>query len=132
MNMSNFGKNLNIKRREDKPTKPGTKARFIELVTLFDELDKRSIELSSFGIQLTDYEDAYFTLVENMMLDLFGDWKTELVMWFVYDRMDEEGTLMPLLVTDESEEEGSEEEVYIENAEQLWDFIKKIDKKPKK
>ena len=132
MNMSNFGKNLNIKRRDDKPSKSGTKARFIELVTLFDELDKRSIELSSFGVQLTDYEDAYFTLVENMMLDLYGDWKTELVMWFVYDRMDEDRNLLPLLVTDESEEEGNEEEVYIENAEQLWDFIKKIDKKPKK
>jgi hypothetical protein len=65
-----------------------------------------------------------------------------MIMWYVYERMDEEGNLLPLLVTDENEDESDDEgeddedeegeEVYIETPEQLYDFIKKLEKLSKK
>ena len=139
MKVGNFGKNLNIKLRETKSKKSTPKTKFVDIVRTFDELDKRSLEIESFGIDLTNYEDAHFTLIEHLIFDLYGEFKTQLIMWYVYERMDEEGNLLPLLVTNEDEsqeddddhddEDGVEgEEVYIETPEQLYDFIKKLEK----
>jgi hypothetical protein len=97
------------------------------------------MEVESFGIELSDYEDAHFSLIESLIFEIYGEWKTQLVMWYVYERMDEEGNLLPLLVSDieEGEEEDDEdeedgEEVFIETPEQLYDFIKQIEKTTKK
>ena len=147
MKVGNFGKNLNIKLRDNSSKKQGPKDKFVAIVQIFDELDKRSLEVESFGINLTDYEDAYFTLIENLIFSIYGEWKTQLIMWYVYERLDEEGNLLPLLVTDETESEDNNEssdeddddeddddgeEVYIETPEQLYDFIKKLEKPNKK
>ena len=51
-------------------------------------------------------------------------------MWYVYDRFNENEELMPLMIQEEGKEE--EEEVFVESPEQLWDLIKRIDKKSKK
>jgi len=142
MNVGNFGKNLNIKLRETSSKKQGPKSKFVALVRMFDELDKRSLEVESFGIILGNYEDAFFTLIENLIFSIYGEWKTQLIMWYVYERLDEEGNLLPLLVTDDTEDESKEEEdeddeeegeeVYIETPEQLYDFIKQLEKPNKK
>ena len=50
-------------------------------------------------------------------------------MWYVYDRFNENEERMPLLLQEEGQDE---EEVFIESPEQLWDLIKKIEKKSKK
>jgi hypothetical protein len=85
--------------------------------------------MDSFGINMETYDDAFYVLIENLILKQYGEWKTELIMWFVYDRFDENEELMPLLLQEEGEEE---EEVFIETPEQLWDLLKKIEKKSKK
>ena len=108
MKMGNFGKNLNIKKREIKSPKQNAKSKFVTIVSTFDSLDKRSMEVESFGIELSDYEDAHFSLIESLIFEIYGEWKTQLVMWYVYERMDEEGNLLPLLVSDiEEDEEGA-------------------------
>ena len=75
-------------------------------------------------------DDAFFVLIENLILKQYGEWKTELVMWYVYDRFNENEELMPLMIQEEGKEE--DEEVFIESPEQLWDLIKKLEKKSKK
>jgi hypothetical protein len=142
MKMGNFGKNLNIKLRETNSKKQSAKSKFVDIVRIFDELDKRSLEIESFGIDLTNYEDAHFTLIEHLIFELYNDFRTQMIMWYVYERMDEEGNLLPLLVTDENEDESDDEgeddedeegeEVYIETPEQLYDFIRKLEKLSKK
>jgi hypothetical protein len=139
MKVGNFGKNLNINKREIKSPKQNAKSKFVTIVSTFDSLDKRSMEVESFGIELSDYEDAHFSLIESLIFEIYGEWKTQLVMWYVYERMDEEGNLLPLIVSDieEGEEEDDEdnedgEEVFIETPEQLYDFIKQIEKTTKK
>ena len=140
MNVGNFGKNLNIKLRETSSKKQGSKSKFVAIVDLFDKLDKRSLEIESFGIELGNYEDAHFSFIEELLFSLYGEFKTQLIMWFVYERLDEDGNLLPLLVTDDSDEDDDSdddddingEEVYIENPSQLYDFIKKIEKSNKK
>jgi hypothetical protein len=127
MNLKNFGKNLNLKQKQ--PSSSNTKSFFVDIITLLDGVYQRTVEMDSFGINMETYDDGFYTLIENLILKIYGEWKTELVMWYVYDRFDDNEQLMPLLL---QEEEQEEEEVFIETPEQLWDLIKKIEKKSKK
>jgi hypothetical protein len=54
------------------------------------------MEVESFGIDLSDFEDAHFSLIESLIFEIYGDWKTQLIMWYVYERLDEEGNLLPI------------------------------------
>ena len=128
MNLKNFGKNINLKQKL--PSSNNSKAFFIDVVVLFDAICQRTTEMDSFGINMEMYDDAFFVLIENLILKQYGEWKTELVMWYVYDRFNENEELMPLMIQEEGKEE--EEEVFIESPEQLWDLIKKLEKKSKK
>ena len=127
MNLKNFGKNLNLKLKQ--PASSNTKQFFIDVVTLFDGVNQRSLEMDSFGINMETYDDGFYILIENLILKTYGEWKTELVLWYVYDRFNENEELMPLSIQEEGQEE---EEIFIETPEQLWDLIKKIEKKSKK
>jgi len=126
MNLKNFGKNLNLKQKQPSNN---TKTFFVDVVTLFDGLYQRSSEMDSFGINMETYDDGFYIIIENLIQKTYGEWKTELILWYVYDRFNENEELMPLLLQEEGEEE---EEVFIETPEQLWDLIKKIEKKSKK
>ena len=125
MNLKDFGKNLNLKQ----PISNNTKQFFIDIVTLFDGVYQRTVEMDSFGIDMETYDDGFYVLIENLILKTYGEWKTELILWYIYDRFNENEELMPLTL---QEEEQDEEEIFVETPEQLWDLIKKIDKKSKK
>jgi hypothetical protein len=127
MNLKNFGKNLNLKQKQ--PMSNNTKQFFIDVVTLFDGVYQRTVEMDSFGINMETYDDGFYILIENLILKTYGEWKTELILWYIYDRFNENEELMPLTL---QEEEQEEEEIFVESPEQLWDLIKKIDKKSKK
>jgi hypothetical protein len=92
-----------------------------------------------FGINMETYDDGFYILIENLILKTYGEWKTELILWYIYDRFNENEELMPLILQEEEkngeeqdEEEQDGEEIFVETPEQLWDLIKKIDKKSKK
>jgi len=130
MDLKNFGKNLIIKEKNSKTSKTGTKDYFVAIITLFDELNQRSDEMDEYGIDMEVYDDGFFILIENLIQKLYGEWKSELMIWYVYDRIDENEELLPLLYS--SEDQPEEKEVFIETPEQLWDFIKKVEKETKK
>ena len=55
----------------------------------------------------------------------YGEWKTDIILWWVYDRYDEEGEVMPIKFNDHID--NKEEDVLVETTEQLWEFLKRID-----
>jgi hypothetical protein len=127
MNLKDFGKNLNLKQKT--PPSSSNKQFFVDVITLFDGVNQRTVEMDSFGINMETYDDGFYILIENLILKIYGEWKTELILWYIYDRFNEDEELMPLIL---EEEEQEEEEIFIETPEQLWDLIRKIDKKSKK
>ena len=132
MNLKDFGKNLNLKQKQS--VSSNTKQFFIDIVTLFDGVNQRTVEMDSFGINMETYDEGFYILIENLILKTYGEWKTELILWYIYDRFNENEELMPLILQEEEqdEEEQDGEEIFVETPEQLWDLIKKIDKKSKK
>jgi len=132
MNLKDFGKNLNLKQKQS--VSNNTKQFFIDIVTLFDGVYQRTVEMDSFGINMETYDDGFYILIENLILKTYGEWKTELILWYIYDRFNENEELMPLILQEEEQdgEEQDGEEIFVETPEQLWNLIKKIDKKSKK
>jgi len=91
---------FNVKLRVDVATKKTSqdmeKLLFIEAVRLLQDLRDRSEVLAEMGLDLTEYENAYYDLIQNLLRMSFRDAQIELINYFVYqlpDQEDFEGTL---------------------------------------
>ena len=123
--MTPFGKHLNIKSRTKNPT---DKDLFIEVVGLLDECWTRSNVIENeFGLGVSDYEEPFYLVIENLIYMHYGEWKGDIMLWWLFERFDEEGSVLPININDHNKE--TEEEIFIETVEELWEFIKKLDKK---
>ena len=124
MNLKNFGKNIKVNQKKKKISEKET---FIDLITLFDDCNKRTDALEqTFMLGISSYEEPLFILIENLLIMNYGEWQTEIILWWVYDRYNEDNELLPVELN--FEDEGKQESIYVETPEQLWDLIKKIDK----
>lgn len=122
--MKNFGKNVNIKSKKKKDL--SEKETFTEIISLLDECFERSVELEEHALNITAYEEPFYIMIENLLFIKYGEWKTDVILWWVYNRFDEEGNVVAIKLNDHIEDK--QEEVIVETAEQLWDFLKRIDK----
>lgn len=126
INLNNLGKQFKFSRRISvKPTETlSEKEMFVDLITRLDEAWGDSNKLfAKFKINLLEYEEGYFGLIEDLLLMKYGSWKTEIILWFVYGRIDENGEIHPLSLN----LEGNEEKVIIKTPTQLWDLLNRID-----
>jgi hypothetical protein len=120
-----FGKHLNIKSRTKNPT---DKDLFTEVVGLVDECWIRSNVIENeFGLGISDYEEPFYLVIENLIYMHYGEWKGDIMLWWLFERFDEDGSVLPININDHIKE--TEEEVFIETVEELWEFIKKLEKK---
>ena len=119
--LQNFGKNLKIQKNNNSISDMDI---FIDIINLFDECNKRTEKLEQdFTIDLVIYEEPFFLLIENLLFLKYGDIKTEITLWWVYDRFNQNGELNTIKL---QIEDGEEEEIVVETAKQLWDLIEKI------
>jgi hypothetical protein len=122
-----FGKHLNIKSRTKDPT---DKDLFTEIMGLVDECWIRSNVIENeFGLGVSDYEEPFYIVIENLIYMHYGEWKGDIMLWWLFERFDEDGSVLPINLNDHAKE--TEEEVFIETVEELWEFIKKIESKSK-
>lgn len=128
INFEGLGKQLKLTKRSEKKKPLSEKEMFIDLVARLDQAwNNSNIMYEQFKVNLLEYEEQYFTLIEDLILLKYGDWKSEIILWYVYGRIDEEGNMYSLMLTMNDEKK----EVVINNPTQLWDFIKMIEKNRK-
>ncbi len=122
--MKNFGKNLKI---QTKKKGLNEKEIFIDVINVFDECNNRTEELEEkYAFGISNYDEAFYLMVENLLYIHYGEWKTDIILWWVYDRFGPEGEVMAIELNDH--DTNSKESVVVETAEQLWNFLKQIDK----
>lgn len=123
--MTPFGKHLNIKSRTKDPT---DKDLFTEVVGLINECWIRSNVIEGeFGLGISNYEEPFYLVIENLIYMHYGEWKGDIVLWWLFERFDEDGSILPINLNDHIKE--TEEEVFIETVDELWEFIKRIELK---
>ena len=75
MNLKNFGKNIKVNQKKKKISEKET---FIDLITLFDDCNKRTDALEqTFMLGISSYEEPLFILIENLLIFSYRDWETD-------------------------------------------------------
>ena len=70
------------------------------------------------GIDLKKITDPLWLVVENMMKMLYGEEATEMIMWYLFERFNEEGKLLELY------DEITKKKYRIKTPKDLFAFIK--------
>lgn len=116
------GKNMNIKRR--KKDEFSEKDMFIDVMTTLDECWIRTNYVTNkIKINTTEYEEPFYLIAENLVFLHYGEKLGMIILWWVFERFDEKGKLLPLEFI---EDENTSTKLYLETAEDLWDFINKL------
>jgi hypothetical protein len=121
--MKNFGKNVNIKSKKKKVL--SEKETLIDIIILLEECFVRSSLLEQNNLNIMNYEESFYVMIENLLYLKYGENKTDIILWWVYDRFDEEGEIKPIKIL--SKEDNAKKEIVIQTAEQLYEFLKQID-----
>lgn len=76
--------NASIKKETVNISQDMEKLLFVEIIKILQELDERSEVLSSLGLDLTEYENMYYDLIQNLLKLHFSDGQIEIINYFVY------------------------------------------------
>lgn len=126
-NLSNFGDKLKLNKRTKKSKTISEKDLFLETVDLLFNTWIRSNEAyEKFKINLLEYEEPFYQVIENCLALKYEPWKVEIILWYIFVRVNENNEITPLFVQFDSEEP---EEIYVNTSIELWDFIKKLEDK---
>jgi len=97
---------------------------FINIVNQIEFITTQSYLLEKdFRIDLSKYEENFYQIIDSFILLSFGKEIYELLSFYFYERYNPDGSQNGLII----EETG--EEMYIDNAAELWDLIVRINPK---
>lgn len=123
--MNNLGKHLNIKKRVN-PLEE--KELFCELIDLYEYTIERSKKLyQEHGLEFQEYDENFLLIIDNLLYLKYGQWKTEIINWYLWERIDEEGNIGTLEYQDNNDKTSGE--IIIKCAEDLWDILQKLNSK---
>jgi len=124
-NLNNFGKKLKLSKRPDNKKVITEKELFLDVVNMLYGLWNRSNRVyDSYKVNLLEYEELFYQTIENCLLLKYSAWKTEIILWFVFAREDDNGEIMPLILHIGDKEE----QIILETPTELWDLLKRIEK----
>ena len=93
------------------------KSDFVKLIDLFENVWKRQNDLLEVqGLDFTSYDENYFRLVEGFIHFCFETVAADAILFYIYSRKDEDGTLHPFL-------DSKGQEHTFENVDDLWEFL---------
>ena len=127
IDLSPFGQKLKFQESPKSKLKK-KKELFIGLVQSYETCWFRSNALyNDFGINLIEYEEEFFIMLENLIYLHFGETKGQIILWYIYDRVDMETGETGNIILENEDEHGNTStiEYKVENAEQLWEFLNK-------
>ena len=120
MNISNFGNKLKINLNN----KSEEKEMFTNIVSTLEQCWLRTNLLQSqVGVDFYNYEQHYFTMIEDLLYLKYGDAASSVILWYVYDRYDKNGNLLTIEVTIKDK---PKKEYKLKTLLDLWNLVDKI------
>jgi len=111
------------KQRRNKALKK--KALFISLIDQYEKSISKSMKLQAeFAIDLFDYEESFYSVIDKLMLLMWGANVYELVTFYLYERINLDGSPNYLIETNEN---GEDKEIYLNTSEDLYNYLIKVD-----
>jgi hypothetical protein len=123
MDIKKFGQRLKLEESKTSKVKK-EKEIFVENVTLLEQCFKRVDDIHEhLGIDLYMYEEPFLQIIENLLLIKYGETVSEIVFWYLYERVGEDGVIHPLIYEEENKEPI---ELIIKTPTDLWKFVDKL------
>ena len=130
MDLSNFGKKFKTKKRIKSSKVPTELDMFIDVVDRLEKCwDKSNKIYETFKVNILEYEEDYFQIIEDLLLMKYGAWKTEIILWYAFGRKDSDGNVFPLIMQPKGEEK---QEVILNSPSELYSFLEKLEERKRK
>tara|TARA_R110000824_G_scaffold36287_3_gene112970 strand:+ start:218 stop:619 length:402 start_codon:yes stop_codon:yes gene_type:complete len=114
------GSNLQVN-ESNKSLENKRKKLFLSTIEDFEFIINRSDTVDrEFGINLLRYDDAYFRIIEKLIVEHWGDIISEVIFWWVYDVVDPKNEQYHLF------QQKTGEKVPIKSPTQLYNTLKKF------
>lgn len=125
INIRNFGTNLIIKENFHSKLKK-EKQIFIDIIKNLQNIDKRTFNLlKESKVDLTLYDESFYHIIEDLLLLKYGVNKTNIILWYLYDRLDLEGNITKITINNLDDD--TSKEYILKNEEELWEFLLKFE-----
>ena len=120
MNINNFGNKLKINLNN----KSEEKEMFISIISTLEQCWLRTnIIHTQLGVDFYNYEQHYFTMIEDLLYLKYGETVSTLVLWYVYDRYDQDGDLLAI---DVKIGDKPKKQYLLKTPLDLWILVEKI------
>ncbi len=130
LNLNNFGKKFKLNKRSKKDKIISEEEIFVETIDMMSKCWERSNTLyDTFKINFLEYEEEYFRIMENLVVVKYGLWKSEIILWYIFGRIDLDGKMQTLTVQDDGQEP---ENITLTTPQELWNFLKKLEEEKNK
>lgn len=111
-----IGSDLSLKRK--KKTENDINKELFEKVIL--SLERANVRTKILGedmnLNLTDYDETFYDSIDNLMLIAFGKEATEIIFFYIYDRINEDGSINEL-------RDSENKAVILNNPHDLWELV---------
>ena len=113
----------NVKATESEKSKKKREEKFfVELMEILCQIEAYSKVADTIGINLTDYENNHFQVIEMLLEKIYGEFATTVTIWWIFESLKPDGGVYPLI-----DENGVKH--VINTPLQLYKFIKQNDRK---
>ena len=111
---------LNVKsliRKKRKTQVEKKRELFISIINSIEQISNRqNLMYSELNLDLTNYDEAFLDTIDALIILHFGKEGAELIGFYLWDRVAPDGTITPLLDSDNKE-------IYLESAQDLWELL---------
>ena len=108
-----LGSKVSIKDNMDKTEE----SIFVHFVNELDKAQTAEHKLfENSKIELNHYTEPLWNVIENLLKLLYGEDQAELIQWYIYDRFNADGSIVPI------EDESGKKYIFT-NPEDLWSYM---------
>ena len=103
-------------RRKRKSVLDKKRELFFNVIVMMEELFVRqNLVYADLNLDFSNYDEKFFTIIDMLLYMNFGKQCMELIAFYLYDRVNADGTINALLVNDD-------EELFLNNPTDLWNL----------
>jgi hypothetical protein len=117
---------LNVKcvvRRRKKTEQNKKKEMFVQIINGLEEsIIRTNIAMIDFGLDYSKYDETFLMVIDALIYMNFGKEASELISYYLWDRVNPDGTINPVLDEDDNE-------IVMTDPHQLWELLCKLNPK---
>jgi len=91
-----LGKGIEVK-ESSKSLKRNEEKYFLDLIEILCQIEMSSKIAETIGVNLIAYEDMHLRAIEMLLEKHYGEEKTTIIMWWVFESISPEGEIHPLV-----------------------------------